>query len=112
MLIASKDSSADYQLQVSIGPSTADYANNNSLLSGDYYETRTSLLYGYSFDGGNGYQSWQWNPASGNYLNHSGTYSVRYPYLIFTHSGGEVEVFDLQIISANRISLNGVFHDK
>jgi Zn-dependent metalloprotease len=108
LLIASKNTAADYQLSLSTSSATAAYGNNNALLNGDYYDNGSSILFWYSFNGAGSYGYWTWNSLSGNILNHSGTYSVWYPYLILRHSDEEVEVFDLQIVSSTTIVLNGV----
>jgi hypothetical protein len=114
LLIGSKNKAADYQIRMSAAPSTAEYANAPSILSGEYvYEHghMDQFLDWYEFDGNGSYESWMWTVPSGNYLDHRGTYTIWYPYLIMEHTSGDdqgkIEIFELEFGSESVIYLDG-----
>lgn len=112
VLLGSKNSAADYQLTITTTAGSASYANNNALLNGDYYESGSSLIYIYRFNGAGSYTYLTWNPLSGEYPYHSGAYEVWYPYLILKPSGDDSQVLDLRILSSSTIVIDDVNYSK
>lgn len=124
LVVGSKDQPSAYTLDLQIHtPTTPRYPNDVSLLDGPYahferISLSTSRLHGLYFDGAGNFTSWRsfnYNSQfsdipwwfNDDWLEYTGTYEIRYPFLVL-HYNGQTEYTYLVVETPRLIYINGV----